>query len=276
MNTLIRKLYYSLPVNLRYAARRILYLPQDLLRDKKTLVPPKGKIFTGRGNFSETGKFFLERFKKYGNITPKSHVLDIGSGIGRMAVPFTGFLDKDGVYEGFDIVKMGVDWCTDNITKQYPNFRFKHIPLKNDLYNLSTDLQASKMVFPYEDDSFDFVFLTSVFTHMLPEDVENYIKEIKRVLKPGKICFAQFFILDNGSRESMLKKGSKTFNYDYGNYALMDKNVKEANVAYDKDYIINFIKDADLKIEHFMRGFWSGLEPHPINEHQDIIIFMKK
>jgi ubiquinone/menaquinone biosynthesis C-methylase UbiE len=275
MNALLRKIYYSLPVNLRYTARRVLYLPQDIFRSKKDLLPPKGITFTGRGDFIKTGETFFEHFKQYSNITPKSRILDVGSGIGRMAVPYTKFLDKDGVYKGFDIVKQGVDWCTDNITKRYPNFEFTHIPLKNDLYNLSTTEQASKMVFPYESDYFDFVFLTSVFTHMMPEDVENYIKEIKRVLKEGKTCFAQFFILDNESTASMNVNGSKSFKHNFGNYSLMDKNVKEANVAYNKNYIFNFLQANGLEVTHFMRGYWSGLEPHSINEHQDIIIFKK-
>lgn len=276
MNPLLRKIFYSLPVNLRYTARRVLYFPQDLFRDRSSLVPPKGKIFIGRGDFVKTGEIFLGYFKEYGKLTPKSHILDVGSGIGRMAVPYTKFLDINGVYDGFDIVKQGVDWCTNNITKRFPNFNFKWIPLKNDLYNLSTNDGASKFVFPYKSDYYDFVFLTSVFTHMLPDDVQNYIKEIKRVLKNDGICFASFFILDKESENSMFLKGSKAFKFNYGHYSVMDKTVKEANVAYKKDYIFNLLQSQGLEITHFMRGYWSGIAPSGINEHQDTIIFKKK
>lgn len=275
MNPLIRKLFYALPVGLRYKARRILYFPADLFRDRKSLVPPKGMIFTGRGDFIEGGTTMFAHFRNYTGITPKSRILDIGSGIGRMAVPFTKFLDKDGSYEGFDIVKQGVDWCTANITSRYPNFHFTLIPLKNDLYNLSTDKKASGLVFPYPDNDFDLVFLTSVFTHMLPDDVAHYIKEIKRVLKPGKSCFATFFILDAESESSMFKKGSKTFPHNYGNYSLMDKNVKEANVAYQKEHIFGLLEASGFEISHHFRGYWSGMAPGKINEHQDVIIFKK-
>ncbi|MNK22275.1 hypothetical protein D3C87_405490 [compost metagenome] len=276
MNPLVRKLFYALPVNLRYTARRVLYFPTDLFRDKTELVPPKGMIFTGRGDYKRGGQSTFLHFKKYGNITPESCILDIGSGIGRMAVPFTTFLNENGKYHGFDIVKQGVDWCTKNITARYPNFRFQLITLRNDLYNLGTEEKASKLTFPYPDNQFDFVFLTSVFTHMLPEDMEHYINEIKRVLKPGKVCFSTFFILDKDSEVSMFQNGSKSFNHNYGNYSLMDKKVKEANVAYQKNYIFNFLNSQELEITEFFRGFWSGLTPDSINEHQDVIIFKKK
>jgi len=275
MNPLIRKLFYALPVNLRYTARRILYLPADLFRKKDSLTPPKGMIFTGRGDFKKAGNSTFTHFRKHTDITPQSRILDIGSGIGRMAVPFTQFLDRDGVYEGFDIVKQGVDWCTDNITEKFPNFHFTLIPLKNDLYNLNTNEKASNLIFPYPDNYFDLVFLTSVFTHMLPEDVEHYIGEIRRVLKPGKVCFATFFILDKESESSMFVNGSKSFRHGYGNYSLMDKNVKEANVAYQKDYIFELLQSHGFEISNFFRGYWSGLAAGELDEHQDVIIFKK-
>lgn len=41
--------------------------------------------------------------------------MDIGSGIGRTAVPLTKFLNPDARYEGFDVVKKGVKWCNAKI-----------------------------------------------------------------------------------------------------------------------------------------------------------------
>lgn len=275
MNPFIRKTFYSLPVNLRYSIRQIIYLPEDLFRKRHSLMPPKGMIFTGAGNYLEIGEQFFIYFKKYGEITPESHVLDIGSGIGRMAVPFTKFLSSKGHYEGFDIVKKGVDWCNKNISKRFPNFNFKLIPLKNDLYNLSTDNVASELTFPYADESFDFVFLTSVFTHMMPDDLENYIREIQRVLKTGKKCLATFFLLDEESENLMIEKGNKIFPYPMGHFSLMDKSVKEANVAYQKSYVLNLLSENGLEVTRFFRGNWSGMQASELNEHQDILIIKK-
>lgn len=275
MNPIIRKIYYALPVSLRYAVRKIIYLPIDLLEKRNPMTPPKGLIFTGSGDFVKTGKQFFEHFQKHCNITPDSSILDIGCGIGRMAIPFTDYLSPKGRYEGFDIVKVGIDWCTNNISSRFPNFNFKLIPLRNDLYLLDTDKKASDLLFPYENESFDFVFLTSVFTHMLPIDVENYISEIQRVLRKDKLCFATFFIIDDEGKETIKPKGQKQFPYDFGNYFLMDKNVKEANVAYKKRYISELLKKNNLEIAQFIQGNWSGTQDGILNEHQDVVIFKK-
>lgn len=275
MNPIFRKLFYSLPVPLRYSIRRIIYFPQDMLNKRNPLVPPKGLIFIGNGDYLKTGKQFFKHFLQYGDITPDSSILDIGCGIGRMTIPFTEYLSPKGRYEGFDIVKMGIDWCTKNISSRYPNFNFKLIPLKNDLYRLDTDEKAAELKFPYENESFDFVFLTSVFTHMLPEDIENYISEIERVLRKDKKCFATFFILEEENEANSNLNGSKKFPYDKGNYALMDKSVKEANVAYKKNYLFDLLKNHNFEVTNFIKGNWSGTQDSILNEHQDIIIFKK-
>lgn len=275
MHPFLRNLYYRFPVSARYAIRRLIYLPQDLFRDRKSLIPPKGMMFTGSGGYESIGLQFFGHFQKFGDITPDSAILDIGSGIGRMAVPFTSYLSEKGRYEGFDIVKLGVDWCTKNISARYPNFNFRCIPLKNDLYYLGTDQRAAQMVFPYQDNTFDFVFLSSVFTHMMPEDVENYIGQIHRVLKPGKKCFATFFVLDQQS-ENAMNNGAKQFPFAYGHYSLMDKSVKEANIAFKKEYLMDLLKAHNFEITNFVRGNWSGLEADIYDQHQDIFVFKKK
>lgn len=275
MNIVIRKIYYALPVSLRYSVRRIIYLPQDLFAKRGALEPPKGLIFTGSGDYLTIGKHFFGHLKKYCDFNEDSSVLDIGCGIGRMAIPFTHYLSPKGRYEGFDIVKIGIDWCTKNISSRFPNFTFKLIPLKNDLYRLDTNEKAAELQFPYEDNRFDLIFLTSVFTHMLPSDVENYISEIQRVLIKDKKCFATFFIIEEENETMPNSIGSKNFPHNFGDYYLMNKNVKEANVAFKKSYIEALLKKNNLELTHFIKGNWSGIQNTELNEHQDIVIFKK-
>ncbi|TWO31735.1 class I SAM-dependent methyltransferase [Seonamhaeicola sediminis] len=272
----IRNLYYKLSVKQRFWIRKLVYYPTDLFRDRSTLIPPKGMIYTGSGDFIKIGNSFFNYFKEHGNITPESTVLDIGSGIGRIAIPFTKFLNKNGSYEGFDVVKKGVNWCSKNISSKYPNFSFKYISLKNDLYNTSAENNASNFVFPYEANVFDFAFLISVFTHMLPNDLDNYLNEIIRVLKPNKKCIATFFILDEISSK-LMNNSEKNFKYNHGHYSLMSEKVKEANVAYSKDYLISLIESKGFVIEKLHEGNWSGRDKTEITfSTQDILILRKK
>lgn len=273
-----RSFYYWLSPNFRRLARRIFYFPGDLYQSvfkNNSNQPPKGLIYTGSGDYVEIGLKYRKYFIELCGLKPDHHVLDIGSGIGRMALPFTDYLNDQGKYEGFDIVKAGVDWCTKNITSVYPNFKFTHIDLENELYNLDTEFKAKNFIFPYENESFDLVLLTSVFTHMVKEDVENYMTQIYRVLKNEGRCLMTFFILNKDSKNLMQNNNGIKFKYDYGDYSLMDKSVKEANIAYDEMYIRNLLEKNNLSIKMVNYGFWCDKSKNDAMDFQDIVIVKK-
>ncbi len=274
-----RRLYYLLSPKLRRLFRRVYYLPIDFVeaffRNRDKLIPPKGKIFIGRGDFKAQGEKLMSQLVKYANLQPNHRVLDIGCGIGRLAVPLTNYLNEEGSYEGFDIVKPGIEWCNKNIGRSYSNFKFKHIDLKNDLYNLKTREEAKNFVFPYKDKEFDLAFLFSVFTHMIPEDVDNYLSEIYRVLKKGGRCFATFFILNTESKELMTQGHGLNFKYNKGNHFLIDKKVKEANVAYQEDFLRSLLTQKKFKIEKISCGYWPGKCREDCIDFQDTVIIIK-
>ena len=111
--------------------------------------------------YLKIGKEFFNYFVNLGRLKPTEDVLDIGCCIGRMAVPLLDYMTT-GKYVGFDIVKGGIDWCTANITPQYPNFKFEHANIYSVLYNPTSSVKVEDYIFPYDDGSFDFIFLTSV------------------------------------------------------------------------------------------------------------------
>jgi len=115
-----------------------------------------------------------------------------------MAIPLTKYL-SEGSYEGIDIIPYHINWCKKNIMSRYPNFRFQMADVFNKLYNPKGKYKPSEYEFPYQDEDFDFVFLTSVFTHMLPKDMENYFSQIARVLRKKGRCLITFFLLNKES-----------------------------------------------------------------------------
>lgn len=275
----VRKLYYSFSPSLRFLARRIVYLPIDLyetlFRSRNRMVPPRGLIFIGSGDFVEQGNRLRDLVIKYTGLKPDGKILDIGCGIGRLAVPLTGYLDEAGTYEGFDIVKKGIDWCEKKITGSFPNFHFLCVDLKNDLYNLNTDAEAKYFRFPYPDGHFDSIVLTSVFTHMMPADTANYLNQIARVMKKDGRCLASFFLLNPEIKKQMEEnKILFKFLHPFEGYSLMDKKVKEANVAYDETTLLSLLEASGLEAESIHRGSWSnGSSPL---DFQDIVILRKK
>ncbi len=275
-----RMLYYLLSPKFRLIARRLYYLPVDiwekLIGRRDNLTPPKGSIFIGSGDFNKTGQMYLNRFIELAGLKPEHRLLDIGCGIGRIAIPLTKYLNEKGSYEGFDIVKTGINWCIKHIHKTYPNFNFLHIDLKNDLYNLSVNREARNFIFPYNDNDFDMVVLTSVFTHMLPIDVENYLNQLHRVLKPSGKCLVTFFVLNTESKLFMNNSSSFIFKHSFENYSLMNSKVKEANVAYEETSLEDCFNKNNLEIDKVYYGWWSGRDKENSLDFQDTYILVNK
>ena len=131
-------------------------------------------------DFAAGGRLTLAALGRVAGVTPSFHILDVGCGIGRLAVAMPGFLDADGGYEGFDIVPEGIEWCQQHIVSPHDNVRFTLADVYNKEYNPKGRVQPADYRFPYQDETFDAAVLISVFTHMLPRDVDRYVGEIAR------------------------------------------------------------------------------------------------
>jgi 2-polyprenyl-3-methyl-5-hydroxy-6-metoxy-1,4-benzoquinol methylase len=82
-----------------------------ILGKRDSTIPPKRMIFIGDGDFKQVGNEFLKYFIELGGTQKSDNVLDVGCGIGRMAIPLTNYLDSNSRYEGIDIVESGINWC---------------------------------------------------------------------------------------------------------------------------------------------------------------------
>lgn len=271
-----RSIYYKLAPKMRLFVRKVFFFPVDIWETitgkRHKYEPPRGDIYIGSGDFIKQGMHQIVLLKEYIKLKPEDAVLDVGSGIGRTAVALTEYMTTKGRYEGFDVVEKGVKWCKKKITKDFPNFNFIYVPLYNDLYNSSTG-KAQNFKFPYEDNSFDKVFLFSVFTHMGVNEIGNYLCEIKRVLKSGGFCLSTFYIYTSKNEKIIANNNHFSFPFKKGNYRLMSNEVQSANIALKEELLDELLEQAKLEKLKTIEGFWKkDILNHDDNDFQDIVI----
>ncbi len=264
------------------AVRSAIRRARDLLAglsDRVHVLPEPGALPThllSEGeiqSFRQIGDKFLGYFVEFGGLKPNHAVLEVGCGPGRMARPLTQYLDS-GSYDGFDVIPECIRWCRASIASRYMNFRFQIADIYNGSYNPDGRFTASAYRFPYANDQFDFVFLTSVFTHLLPDDMEHYLKEISRVMKPGGRCLITFFLL-NAESTDLIRAGKSTiaFVLDRGRYLTVDGAPEEAAVAYDERYIAEIFERNGLRDLHIHFGNWCR-RPLAL-DYQDLVFATK-
>lgn len=228
------------------------------------LVPPRRRQFVGAGDFVAVGDEFLAHFRDIGGLEPYHRVLDVGCGIGRMARPLAAFLDPArGSYDGFDVNRAGIEWCRAQYAP-YPHFRFRAVDLFNTRYRPDAGGSAASFSFPYADGSFDFVFATSVFTHLLAGDADRYLAEVARVLAPGGRLFATFFL--RGGEETA---PALSFRAVDDVMAVVDDDVPEEAVAFDAGWVAGRTAAHGLTTVTTRPGTWTGADGLSF---QDIVV----
>lgn len=269
-------------VNIRRAIRDAVFLALDtgerLLGLSDPLTPPRKLMNVGsnsvfRSDFNAIGNTLFGYLVDVGGLRKDDKVLDIGCGVGRMAIPLSRFLT--GTYDGFDIVKTSIDYCQRVITARHPRFRFRHVELFNTHYTPDYVAQPHEFRFPYPDNCFTFVFLTSVFTHMRHQEVENYLGEIERVLAPGGRCFATFFLL-NAQIDALIERGGSTltFRHPMAHGRTDRADDPDAACAYDEAYMRGLYRSKGLEIVEPIRfGSWPGRATDV--GYQDIVLAKK-
>ena len=244
-------------------------------RLQKLHLPPRRMRDVGGDDledFEHTGKEFLQYFQEFCYLSKNANVFEIGCGSGRIALPLSEYISQEGRYTGIDIVEPSIRWCNRTIRKRHPNFSFIHLDLYNKRYNPSATIRASDYVFPIDDGSCDFIFLTSVFTHLLPEDLHHYLQEIRRVIRPDGQLFATFFLLNQLQGE--LQKNERNmivFHRQDHLHAVRDIFVPESAVAYDEILLVDLFGEVGFSLDQPIKyGSWSGRDEYL--SFQDIVV----
>jgi ubiquinone/menaquinone biosynthesis C-methylase UbiE len=253
---------------------------QDLLPPPE-LVVENGIGFLGgapnsiMASFINVGQGITHNMRRAGFLKAEHTVLDVGCGLGRLARPLVPFLK--GEYHGFDINKSSIDWCAEHY-KKFGNFHFHHANVFSTTYNPDAETKDYNFQFPFEHAKFDFIWSTSLFTHILIAGVENYLSEMARVMKKGANCWNTYLLLDEFAEKSTSAADTKSQWYlpqrvDGGRVRTLDDTALQ--VALDLDRVLAAHEKCGLEIVEVRFGPWSGRKENLRAGGQDVIIARK-
>lgn len=211
----------------------------------------------GIGDFHAVGETLARLVIELGGLQPHERVLDVGCGIGRLAVPLTRYL-QTGAYEGFDVSRSAIAWCRRAIARRQANFGFRHVDVFSRHYNRAGTIQPESFRFPYDDETFDVAFLGSIVTHLTPPAAARYVAETARVLKRGGRAVMTFFLLDGEVRKNAASFDPPFTSFPEPWWAVQSPEDPEAAVAYDIAVVRGAFRDRSLEPTAISRGAWSG------------------
>ncbi|MEO8274721.1 MAG: class I SAM-dependent methyltransferase [Thermoanaerobaculia bacterium] len=242
----------------RLARFRALDSADFLLGRRDPLVPPRRYVDgVGGFDFAQVGRHLAAIAIEHGQLAPTERILDIGCGVGRLAVPLTSYLTS-GEYVGFDISRPAIDWCLRAIAEHHPRFWFRFVDVANSHYNPRGRILPEAFRFPCADGSVDVAFAASIFTHLVPAAAEQYLGEAARTLKIGGRGVFSFFLLDPEVRLRLKTLGPRFEHFIETFCAVADRDDPEAAIAYDVEVVTSALERHGLEVLSVARGSWAG------------------
>lgn len=230
---------------------------------------------TGRGtdSWDSISRSHIKQINRYIGISEDDNFLEIGCGVGRDAIPLLECLNENGSYIGVDVMWDAIAWCNSEVESRFINSKFFFLDIRTPDYNPDGLLRTEDITLPVAENTIDKIILQSVFTHLLPAEVEHYLREFYRVLKPSATVFASVFCMDEETRALVPTDARLSFRnvLDNGIAYVNDLNNTRRAVAYSKDGIDTLAARAKMyRVGDVNRGTWSGRSE---NGHgQDIVI----
>jgi SAM-dependent methyltransferase len=189
-------------------------LPPDYLMYESFQINYEKYLLGGR----EVASWIIDSLRKYTPVR-KVTVLDWGCGPGRVVRHMPELLGEGSKVFGTDYNAKSIAWCRDNL----PDIEF----------NLNT-LEPS---LPYADETFNFIYGISIFTHLSEEMHYKWTAELKRVLKIN----GALFLTTQGDNFKKIMSPAEITKYDKGELVVRG-NVIEGHRTYSAFHPDSFMR----------------------------------
>lgn len=223
-------------------------MPGLLFEEFRNLPPNYMRVRIGAGSrlfhnqivYLNAARNFWYYMMDKGLVGLDSDVVDIGVGCGRYAHHLRDYDFKGerfaGQYIGIDIDDEMLAWCREHFDAE--RFNFIKSTHSSATYRNESGQKAYYSI-PLADESRDLVFSTSLYTHLLEEELHNYSAEAFRILRSGRCMAMYVFCLDFPPPTYMTRH---TFGHRIGAAAVESLANPEAAVAYESDFLIEMCR----------------------------------
>jgi SAM-dependent methyltransferase len=275
----LRRAIGYLPPPIRRAASGLwldlLSLPLRLREPGRRGDPWQSLHNIGPGDFQRSGEGLMADLIAHAGLKPSDQVLDIGCGVGRVALPLTDFLDASGGYIGFDISRRAVAGCQRRFARTRPDFEFVWLDLRNGDYNAGGGVAETEARFPVADGGIDVAFAASVFSHVRMETIRHYLIETARVLRPGGRFLFTAYALTPARRAAIQRRETWLALLPWTDTSMvMDPRSPERAIAHDAEALTEAIHAAGLRLAAPWRaGGWAP--PAELGGRQDVWVVEK-
>ncbi|MBK8904965.1 MAG: class I SAM-dependent methyltransferase [Anaerolineaceae bacterium] len=202
-----------------------------------------GEQFRDNKYFVHSAQKEITRLKTHFGLSGSSVLLDIGCGFGRLAIGFLSIGDPIS-YLGIDVNNNAITWCDKHISSRNPRFHFIHLNLQNNRYNPKGKSIDLNFKLPLDDKSVDVVYLYSVFSHMLQNDIKHYLRELSRVLVSRGTVFFTAFAEPDVPTETVNPPGYQNIEWKDALHC----------VRYNHDFLLTLIEESGFTVDEFKYG----------------------
>jgi len=177
-------------------------------------------------------------------------VLDFGVGCGRVLVPLWRRWGGETSFHGCDIDEGAIAW----LRTHYPA--------------LPVEVNGFHPPLPYAADSFDFLYSVSVFSHLDERGQDDWLAEVRRVLRPGGVALltvhgeAAFQRFVTGESVGAIRSASDRLAAG----SLAERGFVYEEAEWSRWNALRFIGDSGgwglaFHSEEYLRRHWGGLFP---------------
>ncbi len=207
-------------------------------------VPPAhlrlcGRALANEQVYIETARREARRLIADYGCLPESSILDIGCGHGRLLVGLLSEMSS-AHYVGMDVSPSVIQWCQRYFEK-WPKPQFVHLDIFNERYHIQGRELSGAFQFPLASASQDFIYLFSVFSHIVEHDMRIYLRDFKRLLRPdGRVIFTTF-----------VEENVPNVSINPPNYIFKKCQGALHIVRYERKYLFEMVEDEGFQIVYF-------------------------